>query len=607
MVKVYENSKYTTIMNHFLIKVVIHSTMIHMTQRNWFHFFAVFYFFILLFAFYFHPIPLQIANADMGAHLVLGKIIWTTMHIPDTNFLTYTNPDYPFINTTWLSEVIFYGMYSFSGFVGLTLLGVALITTAFFLLYYSLSGKYNPYLFAGVALFYLPILSQRSQVRPELFSYLLLSVLLFILYRYQTRVTNWIYLLIPLFLLWVNLHIYFITGIVTLALFLIALFIKEKKALFQRKHLPLLIASIGSVVAILCNPHLIYGAVYPLFVFNNYGIVVVENHDLLYALIHNYDITLLYFLGSIMGLGSLLCVYFRRLDFFSLFLSLFFILFGLFAVRNSGMFVIATLIPLVRLLTFVVAEKKVKDMSLSLLFFLPVVFLSLPGFHFHFPLHGVGVGVVDKAKDATDFMIKNNLTGTLYNNYDIGSYLEFRLYPKIPVYIDGRPEAYPKSFITNEYYPIESSFENFQKVDAKRHFTIVFYQHFNKTENQHKLLQGLAKSNDWSIVYLDSFSIIFLKNIPAHKAIIDKYSIRQETVTISASDSEKMENLGQLSNLFRVIEWYTPMLKTDIKYLDFDPKNCIALRHVAAIMKMQNHPLTNVYMQRYNTTCLATI
>ena len=41
-------------------------------------------------------------------NLKLGKIIWETKTIPNTNLFSYTNPNFPFINHHWLSENIFY-------------------------------------------------------------------------------------------------------------------------------------------------------------------------------------------------------------------------------------------------------------------------------------------------------------------------------------------------------------------------------------------------------------------------------------------------------------------------------------------------------------------
>lgn len=55
-------------------------------------------------------------DQDLGRHLKLGEIITKTGQVPKTNLFSYTNPDFPFINTHWLFEVI---AYLFSQTVGL--------------------------------------------------------------------------------------------------------------------------------------------------------------------------------------------------------------------------------------------------------------------------------------------------------------------------------------------------------------------------------------------------------------------------------------------------------------------------------------------------------
>src|SRR3989344_538388 len=47
-------------------------------------------------------------DQDLGRHLKLGEIIWQTKAIPKINLFSYTNPDFPFINTHWLFEVFTY-------------------------------------------------------------------------------------------------------------------------------------------------------------------------------------------------------------------------------------------------------------------------------------------------------------------------------------------------------------------------------------------------------------------------------------------------------------------------------------------------------------------
>ncbi|MDE2025335.1 MAG: hypothetical protein KGJ07_02490, partial [Patescibacteria group bacterium] len=70
-----------------------------------------------------------LAVEDLGRHLVLGKIIVTCHCIPKTNLLSFTNPNFPFINHHWFSEVIFYLFSGVFGINSLLVLKSAIIIT----------------------------------------------------------------------------------------------------------------------------------------------------------------------------------------------------------------------------------------------------------------------------------------------------------------------------------------------------------------------------------------------------------------------------------------------------------------------------------------------
>jgi len=47
-------------------------------------------------------------DQDLGRHIGLGEIIFKNYQVPKVNLFSYTNPDFPFINTHWLFEVLAY-------------------------------------------------------------------------------------------------------------------------------------------------------------------------------------------------------------------------------------------------------------------------------------------------------------------------------------------------------------------------------------------------------------------------------------------------------------------------------------------------------------------
>jgi hypothetical protein len=163
---------------------------------------------------------------DLGRHILLGSIIVHTGNVPKINLLSYAFANYPFINSHWLSEVIFYIVDSLFGLHGLLILTTIISLLSFGLIYLVAIKQTrikfeNLYLLNFTALLYLGIYMDRPGIRPEIFSYFILSIFMYILYKYKNGYTKLIFLLIPLEALWVNSHIYFLIGVVVVGVFLL--------------------------------------------------------------------------------------------------------------------------------------------------------------------------------------------------------------------------------------------------------------------------------------------------------------------------------------------------------------------------------------------------
>lgn len=559
-------------------------------------------FFSLLVLYFFHPIPLQGPNVDLGHHLLLGKIITTTNSVPKVNLLSFTYPNFPFINTHWVSDVIFYQTFSFFGYNGLILHATLLVVFTFLFLFFSQPVKKRLFSAIPVSFLYLQILIDRTEVKPELISLLLLSIFLFVLYRYRKTYTKWVYLLIPLELLWVNTHIYFILGEAVLILFLIDIFLLGGRSFRSKKVQTLALILVCSFAATFANPNFVKGALYPFFVFGNYGYSVIENLNFLQAAKTNGDLTFLYFALSSVFLWTGFTIYRRKVGLIDFLLSFLFTGVAIVAVRNFPLFVVGTFAPMVIVVSLAVKSWKERlkikhKQTLSVYLFIGAIVLAMPGIVWGLRLHGLGFGVVDNANGAINFFEQNNLSGPIYNNYNIGNYLEYRLYPREKVFVDGRPEGYPKKFFEAEYYPAESSIEGFNKVDAIRHFNTIIYEHKNQTLTVNPLLSGLVKDANWKVVFVNSSIVIFVKkdsNLPA---------ITQNTVKISSYDLRDTDKLGDLSNFFRVTGWFGPMFQADVAYLKLDPTNCTALRHVAVILKQTGSAQAPEYIAKFTKYC----
>lgn len=551
--------------------------------------------FFLVFIYFFHPIPLQGTNVDLGHHLLLGKITVESHTVPQTNLISFTHPEYVFVNNQWLSEVVFHYVYQSLGFKGLIFLAVTLMIASFALLYSMSKEK----IMSGiVGIFLLQTFIDRTEVKPELFSYFFIALFIFTLYRYKKKFTKLIFLLPPLMVLWINFHIFFIVGIAMIGLFYLERFFSSKERFVKKSNI-LLGVLLSSILATLINPNFIKGAIYPFHVLTNYGFDVIENYNIFEAISKGYiDITFLYFFLALIFLWVSIAIYFRRLSKVDILLSVLFTVFALFAIRNFTVLAIGVFVPIVNIskMWLKTIEKKIKKSAPEIKYILGIIIilLAIPGLLVKLSIHGVGVGVVDKADDAIAFIKANDLKGPIYNNYNIGNYLEYRLYPRERVFVDGNPEQYPQEFFKNIYYPMENSFDKFQEYSNKYNINVVVYEHKNQTRNVNPLLIGLTNSPEWRMVYLNELLVVYVKNIPRNNKALS-HQITEDSIQIPKSELIDKDKIADLSNFFRIIKWYKPMVAMDLAYLDLDPRSCISLRHVMTFIP--------AYVQQYQLYC----
>ncbi|MBI2440426.1 MAG: hypothetical protein HYV35_03545 [Lentisphaerae bacterium] len=227
---------------------------------------------------------------DLGRHLLLGKIIVERGYVPATNFLTYTYPDFPFINHHWLSEVVFYWAYRAVGLNGLIALKALLMCSALALALRSGEQRRASPLIVLAATLSAVALGYRAHIRPELFTYLGVALYGWFIARAELsperKIPGWgCGVLLAYGWFWANAHIYFIFGLGMLGAYMLAcwwrFFCRTRISegvlchrAWPRAETFLLLALVG---VNLLNPNGWRGVLYPLGIFGNYGIAITEN------------------------------------------------------------------------------------------------------------------------------------------------------------------------------------------------------------------------------------------------------------------------------------------------------------------------------------------
>ncbi len=610
--------------------------------------------FLFLITEFLHPI--SALTQDLGRHLLVGKIVLQTHTVPKTNLFSYTYPDFPFINHHWLSEVVFYAIQQIFGFNGLLIISTFIIVYAFAIVFfYSLSrhsgtprgifdlsrirfwsrtAPHNDNIFAIAitSLLYIRILADRTDVRPEVCSFLFLSLFITILYKNRERFTKWIFVLPFLELVWVNIHIYFPIGIAVIGLFVVD---NVFTRFWSRRTTPpqndvilatpsaargrpeslskLLLILLLCIFVTLFNPNGIAGTMYPLHVFNNYGYQIEENQNLFF--LWNYfggKTTILYFLiASTLLLFSLILTVkkTRPIDWL---LAIFFTGLAINSERNLPLFVFATFIPFTYSLTLLfkkisslrIVEKTMKQFNnITIILSILLALLFLWQIKEVTTLHPVGLGVESGAQFGADFFIKNSIQGPIFNNFDIGSYLEYRLYPQARVFVDGRPEAYPTSFFQNTYIPMQINPVIFETQEKKYNLNVIFFSHTDQTPWAKTFLPAIIANPKWTIVYLDDYVVILVKNTEANASLIKKYGMPINALKITNVDTTNKMSYLRLAQFFRVIGSVQKEEQIYVALLKADPTNCIALGNLANMLSQKNNPTAYAYLQQFQQSC----
>lgn len=541
-------------------------------------------------------------DQDLGRHLLTSKIITQTHVIPGVNLFSYTYPTFTFINHHWLSEVIFYNLARATGTTGLFLLSLLLIVTTWGLVAQTALRKTHPLIFLVLSVIYLRILFERTDIRPELFSFLFLATVVTILYRYKEKFTKLIFLLIPLELLWVNMHIYFPIGVLVTLLFVIDNLVSSRKNLFNRQTKVLVAVFLLMGLITLFNPHGLSGATYPLRIFQNYGYTIEENQSPFFLLSLGFAKPSLPYLELAVGIVAIaFLIRFKKTRLIDWLLFVTFTAIAFNAVRNFPLFVFATFIPAVRSLSALLLASlkhltpQKRLVIIRLAYFLVLIFILWQG-KAVLALHKLGFGFEENAKAALTFFEKERLHGPIFNNFDIGSYIEYRLYPDEKVFIDGRPEAYPASFIQDTYIKMQADPSLFAKLSKKYNFNTIVFAHTDQTPWAEVFLRSIVHNPEWITVYLDPMMIILVRDVPSNQTVIKNFGKQLQNYSFPLPGDEK--SLRTLGHFYGEIGLTKQLEEVLLRLLSSDPTDCNTLRILAQLYIQENHPAATLYTQR---------
>lgn len=499
-------------------------------------------------------------SQDLGRHLKLGEMIWQTKTIPNVNLFSYTNTTFPFINHHWLAEVLYFLLNSVFGLLSLQILKIILILSAGWVSIKSGLAKGSRLIVLLTSLFLFPLFLDRLDIRPELFGFLFFALLLYILYFQEQKK---LYYLVPLILLlWVNMHITFIFGLGLVLL-------KREKLL-----------TIFSLFAVMVNPHGVSGVLYPLSIWKNYGYTIVENQNLFFLKSVILNPLIQYFLLSIPFIFIALFILFARKK-YSYFILLFtFFLLPFWQIRHMPFFVLAAIPTVSYAFSQILFSSKInirfeksRKIMYVVLILLCILFSLVFIFNTYYQVFDKGksfsMGFDEPQKQATDFVLKSKLKGKIFNNFDIGGYAIYRLFPTYKVFVDNRPEAYPADFFQNIYIPLQEDRELREKIFKQYDIHTIFFSHTDMTPWGRTFLEQILKESQWKTVYLDD-SIIILTDVKTYSDVKSNDTYMMQLV----SSQDNYLSLLRLTSILSIMGKSNLSRQAFIKAQKINPSSC---------------------------------
>ena len=445
------------------------------------------------------------ADTDTWWHLRSGQLILNTHAVPYTDPFSLTKAGQPWIDQSWLAQIVMWLMYQIAGNAGLALFVSILATIGMAFTYAASPG--NRYLRAFLLILSASTAAVFWSARPQMFSFALSGAVLWIIYTWKRGEADRLWALPFIMALWVNLHSGFAIGLIFLGCAI-------GGELFNRQPWPrtrkLILVTAVSVAALLINPYTVQMLIYP---FQTAGIGALEQYIQEWSS-PNFHARETWPL-LIMLFGTLAAVGFskRGWDWTDLALTSVTAVLALVWERNFAVFAVAAVPTLcLHLQTIISRLVPASESSLptqrrpSMLntgILLVIIVAAL--FKVALVIAPGEIGQVQQEAlpvRAAAWLNQNNPPGPMFNSYNWGGYLMFAA-PQYPVFVDGRTDLYGSAVL--DQWRVAYSGGDWQPLFQQWGIRLVVIE-------QDNLLAAILRHDpNWQEAYTDKQASIFIK------------------------------------------------------------------------------------------------
>jgi hypothetical protein len=434
----------------------------------------------------------------------------------DQSIYSWTIADPNWVYNCWIPQILLHVLYSIGGVFALHAVNyaVVLFVIALFIIYLKAAGQRLSFFHLLMLLLMVTAYQFSSDLKPETFSFVLLNAAVFI-YFYSLERQKDIFWLYPILMLtWVNTHGVFLFGYVLLAILAAgesANFLMKQSNISLSALKKLIIASIVCLPALVITPYgekwitsLVKSFGDPEFMRQAQGIAAYRS---VFVYAHPAKYIMAVMTVSFIALMLFKIKRSRKVDFAVTGLNAAFIYFSFMYARSAYFYLPVWLYTMAWLVKSMELESFIKRHAASFAASFLVISIMTAGMLIYMPrdYKYTGFGVSEYMPDkAADFLLQHKLHGRIFNTYDIGGYLIWRLYPHYKVFIDPRHGPYYKNLI-DEYRSFEVG-NDFKAFTDKYPFDLAVVK---ITWNQ--LLKNFYFSQDWKLLFFDQSAALFVK------------------------------------------------------------------------------------------------
>lgn len=463
-------------------------------------------------------------DADTWWHLRAGKCILENRKILTTDPFSLTRQGDPWLYPGWLSQIVIYSIYAHAGLVGLNLLTAFAVTLAFSLIWFSLHSA--PLLRSLTILLAAMVSGIFWSARPQIFSLVLTAFFVLILERSRNGNGRLLWVLPILMILWGNLHGGFAIGGMLLIVYLLGevidiIFTRPLSSGDLRRRwrdrFPMirsyLLVGLTCIPALTINPQ---GPAMLLYPFKTIGIEALRDYIVEWQSPDFHLLEMQPFLVMLSLIGVSFAFSTRKPLATELIIVFGFGYLGFIAARNIPIFAVAAapvlnhyaesaIRPLLRAKHNYrqLPEKAARWINLVILiiaglggFILRAPFLSEyemeKKMHSQFPI------------DAVDIIQDTHPQGPLFNSYNWGGYIIWRLYPDYLSFVDGRTDLFGDE-ILDDYLSIWRAEPGWQSSINRWGIRLFII------ESNAPLARELERSG-WLALYRDEMAVVYGSN-----------------------------------------------------------------------------------------------